>query len=193
MKHLAIIGAGSWGTALAVALSTRFRTIRIWTRSADQAAEISAARENRRYLPGFHLAENIGISSDLEAATAHAEIILLAVPSSYLRATLDVLRPHFSDSSVFVSATKGIEQGTLCRMSEVITQALRLDSNSKVAVLSGPTFAAEIASGEPAAVVIASASSELATHIQQAFATRELRLYTTSDVTGVESAARSRT
>ena len=186
MKHLAIVGAGSWGTALAIALSARFRTIRMWTRSLEQAEEISATRENRRYLPGFRLAGNIGISSDLESAIAHAEIILLAVPSAYLRHTLQMMRPHLSDGSVFVSATKGIEQGTLCRMSDVIAQALQLESRAKVAVLSGPTFAAEIASNEPAAVVIASESSTLATHIQQSFATRELRLYTTSDVTGVE-------
>ncbi len=186
MKQLAVIGAGSWGTALAIALASRFDTVRIWTRSQEYAGQLTRDRENARYLPGFHLAANAEISSDLKSVASGAEIILLVVPSAHLRATLEALRPHISAASSFVSATKGIEEQSLRRMSEVIADALRLEDRERIAVLSGPTFAREIASGEPAAVVIASERGTLATRIQQSFATTALRFYTSTDVIGVE-------
>jgi glycerol-3-phosphate dehydrogenase (NAD(P)+) len=184
---LAILGAGSWGTALAIALSIRFDQVHLWARDPRQADAIAAERENRRYLAGFRLPENMHVSSDLPTVLASAGIVLTAIPSAYLRTVLCAARPHISGSAALVSATKGIEETTLLRMSQVIAGVLQGDA--PVAVLSGPTFAKEIAAAEPAAVVIAAADMSFAEEIQRAFATASLRFYASTDVVGVELGA----
>lgn len=189
MKQLAVLGAGSWGTALAIALSERFTSIRIWTRDADRAAEISRLRENRRYLPGFILSNGTQISSDLALTLADADMVLCAVPSSHLRNVLNVAKEFFLRNQVIVSATKGIEERSLNRMSQVIAATLNGMESRPIAVLSGPTFAKEIAAGEPAAIVVAAQDVEVARQIQHAFATPALRLYASTDVVGVEVGA----
>ena len=185
-NRLAILGAGSWGTALAIVLASRFKTVGVWARDPERALEIEKLRENRRYLPGFRIPEQVSISNDLTKTTADAGTIITVVPSAYLRAVLEVAKTSICPGTALVSATKGFEDVTLCRMSQVIRQAL---PESPVAVLSGPTFAKEIAAGEPAAVVIASEQIELAEQVQQTFATPTLRFYTSRDVTGVEVGA----
>ncbi len=182
-NRLAVIGAGSWGTALAISLASRFSEVQLWARSEIQAMSLARQRENQRYLAGFRFPEKLAVTSQLAQAFDGAGIVLLAVPSAHFRHTVESLRPHLAPGSCVVSATKGIEEDSLCRMSQVIAEVL---GNTPAAVLSGPTFAREIAAGEPAAVVIAAHDPALATYIQQAFSTSELRFYTSSDVTGVE-------
>ena len=189
MKELAVLGAGSWGTALAIALSSRFPSIRIWTRDADRAAEMCQLRENRRYLPGFILPDKTHISSDLALTLADADVVLCAVPSSHLRSVLTSAKEFFLRDPVIVSATKGLEEQSLNRMSQIIAATLGDSKLRPIAVLSGPTFAKEIAAGEPAAVVVAAQDIQIARQIQHAFSTRAMRLYTSTDVVGVEIGA----
>ncbi len=189
MSRLAIAGAGSWGTALAIALGPRFNSIHLWSHNSQRATEIEQLRENRQYLPGFRLPGHVRVSSDLTDTITGAEILLSVVPSSHMAAVIERIRPHLDAHTRVVSATKGIEQDTLRRMSEVIRHVLGSASSAPIAVLSGPTFAREVAAGEPAAVVIASEDAQAAEHIQHAFSTPALRLYASTDVIGVELGA----
>jgi glycerol-3-phosphate dehydrogenase (NAD(P)+) len=189
VKQLSIIGAGSWGTALAVALAPRFETLKLWIRSPELACEVAASRQNSKYLPGFTLPDNVLPTASLPEALLDSSIVLTAVPSVYLRRLFLDMLPFLSDSMLFVSATKGIENGTLLRMSELIEEVVGTRFAPKVAVLSGPTFAKEIAAGEPAAVVIAAKHSDLSSEIQLRFSGPTLRFYTSADVIGVEIGA----
>ncbi len=189
MNRLAILGAGSWGTALAIALAPRFDEIRLWARDPNRAAEIAAARENRRYLPDFLLPSHIQVSCEVCRALEGADVVLNVVPSRHVRTVMQAVRPYVAPETTIVSATKGIEEGTLCRMSQVIAETLRPSPAPSIAVLSGPTFAREIASGEPTAVVIAAEDLAVAEEIQRAFATPALRFYASMDVVGVELGA----
>jgi glycerol-3-phosphate dehydrogenase (NAD(P)+) len=186
---LAILGAGSWGTALAIALACRFERVQLWAHRHERASAIAKLRENRLYLPGFLLPENVLVSSDLAQTVSGCGIVLSVVPSRFLRSVLAEARDHVAQFGKLVSATKGIEEGSLLRMSEVMQSALGESTSERIAVLSGPTFAKEIAAGEPAAVVIASQNIGLAEEIQREFVTPSLRLYASSDVAGVEIGA----
>lgn len=186
MTELAIIGGGSWGTALAIALSSRFDAIRLWMYEADLAERAGATRQNDVYLPGFTLPDNVRITTSLDQAAAGASIVLGVVPSQHARRTYQHLSPFLNASQIFVSATKGLEGQSLLRISCVIQQSTGL---SRIAVLSGPTFAREVAGGEPAAVVIASEDRELGRTVQKAFSTPLFRLYTNPDPIGVEIGA----
>ncbi len=188
MPTLCILGAGSWGTALAIALQSRFETVRLWTRGAESAASLQQTRENICYLPGFALPANISVSCDLPQVLAGADIVLLVTPSSHLREILRAARPFLSPSSALVSASKGLEQDTHCRLSQVLQQESG-EGGRPVAVLSGPTFAREVAAGEPAAMVIAAEEASFADAMQRALSTPTLRLYTSQDVIGVEFGA----
>ena len=125
MKNLAIIGAGSWGTALAIVLAPRFPGVRLWVYETDLAARMDATRENDVYLPGCQLPTHVEVTSDLAAALDGAEIVLSVMPSHLVRALYQQMLPFLNDSMVFVSATKGLENGTLLRMSEVIREVLQ--------------------------------------------------------------------
>ena len=184
-----MLGAGSWGTALVIALAERFGSVRWWARDARRAAEIARLRQNERYLPGFSVPRHVEVSEDLAFTVERAEIVLSVVPSRYLRSVLRAAQASLPPEAKIVSATKGIEEETLCRMSQVIVQSLSGVSGRSIAVLSGPTFAREIAAGEPAAVVIASEDAVLAEEIQCALATPTLRFYASTDVIGVELGA----
>src|SRR3954452_2611071 len=189
LSRLRVIGAGSWGTALAIALAPRFRAVHLWCHNHERAKEISALRQNVRYLPGFQIPDHVTVSSCLTASLHEADLVLLVVPSTFFRGTLENIRPHLARSSKLVSATKGIEETTFCRMSQVAASVLAPDGLRPVAVLSGPSFAREVAAGEPAALVIASEDLSLAATLQQAMSTPHLRFYTTRDVAGVEIGA----
>lgn len=183
---LAIIGGGSWGTALAIVLAPRFDQVALWVFESDLADRMRATRENDVYLPGLKLPPNVSASSDLGAAIDGAEIVLGVMPSRHARRIYTEASPFINPSMILVSATKGIEQGTLLRMSQVIASVL---GDVKIAVLSGPTFAREIARGDPAAVVIASENIEVAREIQRLFSGSTFRLYTNADPIGVEIGA----
>jgi glycerol-3-phosphate dehydrogenase (NAD(P)+) len=183
---LAIIGAGSWGTALSIVLAPKFERVRLWVHEEDLAARMNATRENDVYLKGFKLAQNVDVLTDLGAAVDRAGVVVGVMPSRHARGLYSRMLPHLEDSMIFVSATKGIENGTLLRMSEVIAEVTGMP---KIAILSGPTFAREVASGEPAAIVVAASDPKVATEVQTAFSGPSLRLYTNQDPIGVEVGA----
>ena len=189
MKQLTILGAGSWGTALSIVLAPRFETVRLWAHEAELVSRIADTRENDLYLPGFKLPANVLPASDFETALAGSGIVLGVTPSHHLRRVFTQILPYLSPEVSFVSATKGIENGSLMRMSEVMRSVLDLRNEPKIAVLSGPTFAREVASGQPTAVVIASEDEEFASLIQTAFSGPTFRLYTNADPIGVEVGA----
>jgi glycerol-3-phosphate dehydrogenase (NAD(P)+) len=186
VRQLTIVGAGSWGTALAIVLAPRFQAVRLWAHDPGLADEIERTRENSLYLPGFRVPSNVSPTEDLACAIEGADCVLLVVPSAHLRAVFRRALPYVHPGQVFVSATKGLEMGTLLRMSQVLADEL---TPVRVAVLSGPTFAREVAGGEPAAVVIASGDRDAAREVQQAFSGPTFRLYTNPDPAGVEIGA----
>lgn len=186
---IAIIGAGSWGTALAIVLAPRFDDVRLWAHEADLVERMVATRINDVFLSGFHLPENIEPTSDLESALEGAEIVLGVMPSRFARRLYGTMLPHLNSKMRFVSATKGLENGTLLRMSEVAREVIDRRFQPRIAVLSGPTFAKEVARGEPTAVVISSEDQDLAASIQREFSGPMFRLYTNDDPAGVEIGA----
>lgn len=187
--NLAIVGGGSWGTALAIVLAPRFEAVRLWVYERDLAGRIQSARVNDVYLPGFRVPENLAAGHDLAWALQNAEIVLGVMPSQHARMLYREMVPHVTEEAILVSATKGLERGSLLRMSEVIEDAFNDRFKPNIAILSGPTFAREVAQGEPAAVVIASARLEIARRVQSAFSGRTFRLYTNDDPIGVEIGA----
>ncbi len=184
-NSIAIIGAGSWGTALAIVLAPRFERIRLWAYEQDLVARMAATRINDIFLPGFPLPANVEPVSDLAIALSDAHIVVGVMPSRFARQLYRAMLPHLEPSMRFVSATKGLENGTLLRMSEVARQV----TGQKFAVLSGPTFAREVARGEPTAALIAAEDQELATSIQREFSGPTFRLYANDDPLGVEIGA----
>lgn len=187
MKKIAIIGAGSWGTALAIALcqSHRPHRIALWAHHNDVAQLLRERRVNEVYLPGFVLPPEIEITQDL-AALSDADYVLGVMPSRHARDVYTAIRARLRPGVPIISATKGIEAVTLLRMSEVIQDVCGPMDGSPVAVLSGPSFAREVAEGKPTAVVIASQDAAVAAEIQEEFVGPSLRLYTNTDVVGVE-------
>lgn len=186
MKNLAIIGAGSWGTALAMVLAPRFARVRLWVYEPDLAARMSASRENDVYLPGFQVADHVEVVNDLPTALEDADVVLSVMPSHLVRRLYQEMLPYLHESMLFVSATKGLENGSLLRTSEVIRQVLSTKLRPQVAVISGPTFAREVARFEPTALVVASSNPGVADRVQAAFSGPTFRLYTSQDTIGVE-------
>jgi glycerol-3-phosphate dehydrogenase (NAD(P)+) len=186
---LAILGGGSWGTALSIILAPRFDRVRLWVYEHDLAARMRSSRENDIYLPGLKLPDSVVVETALAPALDGAGIVLGVMPSRHARRIYAEALPYLHPSMTFVSATKGIEQGTLLRMSEVLLQVTAERFEAEIAVLSGPTFASEVARGEPAAVVIASEDSNVAKRVQSAFSGPTFRLYTNPDPIGVEVGA----
>ncbi len=187
MARLAVIGAGSWGTALAIVLAQRFDEVRLWAHEPALAERMEKARENAAFLPGLPIPGNVAATSEIAWAVAGAGVALGVMPSKFARAVWAGANPHLEPATVVVSATKGLEAGSLLRISEVIREVA--GPARGVAVLSGPTFAREVARGDPAAMVIASGDAELAASIQRQFSGPLFRLYTSSDPIGVEIGA----
>jgi glycerol-3-phosphate dehydrogenase (NAD(P)+) len=181
--RIAVIGAGGWGTALAKILFENDLDVTLWCREEEVLRSISERSENDRFLPGIALPGGLRTTGELEEAVSGSETILLAVPSPYMRSVVSALAPSARAVLSVVSATKGLEEATHFRMSEVISQTL---GGVTPVVLSGPTFAREVALGEPTALVAASASLERAKEIQELFSTESFRIYTNDDILGVE-------
>jgi glycerol-3-phosphate dehydrogenase (NAD(P)+) len=194
VKKIAVIGGGSWGTALAVALtrSTRPHRIALWAHSADVVEMLSTRRVNKIYLPGVEVPAQVEVTGALENALAGADIVLGVMPSAHARDMYRAMRPHIAPHSVFVSATKGLEPATHARVSDIIAEeaGLKIGTSTAphIAVLSGPSFAAEVAAGDPTVVVLASVDPTLAIEIQEEFSGPRFRLYTNDDVIGTEIA-----
>lgn len=185
---LAVVGAGSWGTALAIVLARQGFAVTLWAYEPELAANLASKRENSIFLPGFQLPESVFPTARMEEAAA-APLLLVAVPSHALRAVLTGMRTTLGPAAEVVIATKGLEERTLLRGSEVAEEVYGAGLRPRLATLSGPTFAREVAAGEPAAVVIAARSAPLAVSLQQRLSSPTLRLYTSPDVVGVELAA----
>jgi glycerol-3-phosphate dehydrogenase (NAD(P)+) len=187
MSRIAILGSGAWGTALALSLNRRGgHRITLWAHSPEFAREIIDAGENTLFLPGFPIPGAIAITGENSAA-ADADIVVSVVPSEFLRPVLARLRSHLHPGQIVVSATKGIEDRTCLRMTQVIAASLgEVGLALPVGTLSGPSFALEVAQGQPTAVTVAFADPEIAALIQQEFSSETLRLYTSTDVIGVE-------
>ena len=186
---IAIIGAGSWGTALSIVLAPRFERIRLWAHETDLVGRMARSRVNDVFLPGFSLPGNVEPVSDLNIALQEARIVVGVMPSRFARAVYSSML-HYVDAGMrFVSATKGLENGSLQRMSEVARDVIGKKFQPRIAVLSGPTFAREVARGEPTALVISSEDQELAVSIQREFSGPTFRLYANDDPAGVEIGA----
>jgi glycerol-3-phosphate dehydrogenase (NAD(P)+) len=196
MTKIAILGAGSWGTALSVVLSRARKTheISLWVHNAALGETLARQRENKAYLPGVSLPEAIRVTREMPAALDGARIVIGAMPSVHARTIYSQAFPSFKSEMVFVSATKGLEPATHLRMSKVLAQILEqgkaapAGASQRIAVLSGPSFALEAARGEPTAVVLAAQDVGLASKLQEEFSGASFRMYTNTDVLGVELA-----
>jgi glycerol-3-phosphate dehydrogenase (NAD(P)+) len=186
MTRVAVVGAGSWGTALASSLARAGHDVVIWSFEEEVVRTINASHVNEKYLAGIPLPESLTASTDLAGATSGAEVILSVSPSQFVRKVITEAAPHIDPSALIVSASKGVETSTLQRMDEVLAEALGGDIAERFAVLSGPSFAAEVAKDLPTAVVAASTSEATAARVQTLFQTRTFRVYTNADVVGVE-------
>ena len=183
-ERIAILGAGSWGTALAVHCERVGHEVRLWGRDAALIDEIARRRENPSYLPGIRIGSRVTPTASLAIALEGAPMVIAAVPSHGMRQVLGLAASMVQPHAIVVSATKGLEADSLERMSQVI--AGQMGERHPVAVLSGPSFALEVARGMPTAVVVASADAGATIRVQDALKGPALRLYATDDVTGVE-------
>jgi glycerol-3-phosphate dehydrogenase (NAD(P)+) len=183
MSRIAILGAGAWGTALAISLARRGgHQICLWSHSPVLAEHLADTGENLPYLPGFTLPVDVHVTSDLPRAIFEADVLLCVTPSQYLRETIAHIAPLLTPDQIILSASKGIEEGSNLRMTQVIASI----TDNPCGVLSGPSFAQEVAAGQPTAIVVASSSVTVAQSIQRDFSSPTLRLYTNDDVAGVE-------
>jgi len=183
---LTILGGGSWGTALALHLARSGRAVTLWIHDPSLAAAVASTRVNATYLPGHELPASVRVSGDLTASVKSARDILLVVPSHHCRAVVTAALPHLKAGATFCSASKGIESDTLLTVSGLLRELLGAGAERRIAVISGPSFAAEVAAGHPTALVVAARETGLAQRLQQTLSAGALRAYTNADVMGVE-------
>jgi glycerol-3-phosphate dehydrogenase (NAD(P)+) len=184
LSRIAVIGAGAWGTALSIVLARGgAHEVRLWAYEREVLESIQSRRTNDRFLPGFVLPDRVAITNSLPAALEGAQIALAVMPSHHARRLYAEMRSSLPPGVIIVSATKGIEHQTYKRMTEV---AAEVSGSDRVAALSGPSFAKEVARGDPAALTVASADAEVAACVQREFSDPMLRVYTSDDVVGVE-------
>jgi glycerol-3-phosphate dehydrogenase (NAD(P)+) len=188
MSKIAVMGSGAWGTAIALNLAQRGgHRVTLWSHSEQVCATLRNTRENTAFLPGFAIPEEIAVTADVESALRETQIVVGVMPSEHARSTYERLAPFLQSGQLLVSATKGIEDESFLRITEVIGEVLAAKGLSlPCGVLSGPSFAQEVAAGFPTAITIASSDGTLAVAIQREFSSRSLRLYTNDDVIGVE-------
>jgi glycerol-3-phosphate dehydrogenase (NAD(P)+) len=185
MSEIAIIGAGAWGTALSIVLGRKQRhQVRLWAYEKEVCESIQKDRVNLLFLPGHSVPEWVSASGSLPEVLDGAEIVVSAVPSQHCRKLFKEMSDYLSAGMLIVSATKGLEQQTLLRMTQVVAESAK--TRFRLGALSGPTFAAEVARGDPTAITIASKDSDLAVIVQREFSDPTFRVYTNDDVVGVE-------
>jgi glycerol-3-phosphate dehydrogenase (NAD(P)+) len=183
-----VIGAGSWGSAFARYLGRIRVPTRLWVREGDIYQELVKTRENRTFLPGFSFPAAVAFSNNIRETVLFGDILFIAVPSQFCRSVYAKVAPFLQEGQIVVSLTKGIDQKSLKRMSQVMEEIFRPHARPHLAVLSGPTFARDVAAGHPTALVVASRDSDTAKTIQQLISSLTIRVYTSPDVTGVEIA-----
>ncbi|MGK3999798.1 NAD(P)H-dependent glycerol-3-phosphate dehydrogenase [Sorangium sp. So ce1024] len=186
MANVAVIGAGAWGTALAKLLADKGNPTALWAHQGELADRIEGERQNHRYLPGVALPASLRATSDIEDALRGAELVLLVVPSHALREVVREAGPHVPRGALVCSATKGIENDSLMLMSEVLVDELGRDVEPRLTYLSGPSFAREVAAGQPTTVVVAGRGERETHAVQRMLATDRFRVYSSDDVVGVE-------
>jgi glycerol-3-phosphate dehydrogenase (NAD(P)+) len=186
MKQATVLGAGSFGTAMAQILSANFPTVRLWARDESLVASINRQHENGAYLPGLPLAPGIVATSDLEEALAQSEVVVVAIPSQATREVLGLSAQFVPRGIPVVTVAKGIENQTLCTMTEVLEQSLGQEFHASIAVLSGPSFAKEMMKKMPTVVTVAARDEHTAQQAQRAFSSEFFRAYTSNDVVGVQ-------
>lgn len=183
VEKIAVIGGGSWGTALAILLSKKGCEVDLWVRSDKQCEEMRTSRENLKYLPGVIIPNNVNLTSDFEKAIYDKDILVMSVPSHAVRETLANGQKCIRQNQIIVNVAKGIENESLMRISEIVNEIL---PENKYAILSGPSHAEEVARDMPTTVVVASKEREVAQYIQDVFMAPKFRVYTNPDVIGVE-------
>jgi glycerol-3-phosphate dehydrogenase (NAD(P)+) len=190
VSEIAVIGAGAWGTAISIVLGRKgSHRVRLWAHEPEVRASIETRRVNELFLPAELIPETVVCTNQLEAALQGVEIVVSVMPSHHTRRVFEAMRPHLHSKMLFVSATKGIENDSLLRMTQVITEVLANHGNGfvpRVGAISGPSFAKEVAKGDPTAVTVACADLELAAIVQKEFSDPRFRVYTNDDVIGVE-------
>jgi glycerol-3-phosphate dehydrogenase (NAD(P)+) len=187
MSRIVVLGAGAWGTAIALSLHRRTgHFVSLWSHSETEVQQIADAGENKLFLPGFPLPSDLIVTSDIAPIT-DAEILVSVIPSEFLRGTIARLTPHMHNGQFLVSATKGVEDRTFFRMTQVLSETLEpAGLLLSIGAFSGPSFAIEVAQGQPTAVTVAFSDPQIARFIQGEFSSETLRLYTSTDVIGVE-------
>jgi glycerol-3-phosphate dehydrogenase (NAD(P)+) len=183
---IAVIGAGSWGTALAWLLGGKELPVRLWARDRDAVRRLAEERENSRYLPGLRLPDPVSPTADLAGAVAGVGLVVVAVPVSAVRSVLRQLSPDLTPHATLLLAAKGLEAGTGRRLSQVAEEELGAERAQRVAVLSGPNLAGEIVRRAPAASVVATSDETLGRELRETLGTAFFRVYSNPDVTGVE-------
>ncbi len=186
MAKISVLGAGSWGTALAVVLHKNGHEVTIWSISEDEIAMLKKEREHKDKLPGVKIPEQIGLTADLKEAIAGRDMLVVAVPSPYIRSTAKSMAPYVGEGQLLVSVAKGIEEGTLMTLSAILKQEI---PQSEVAVLCGPSHAEEVGIGLPTTLVAGAKKKETAELVQSTFMNEFLRVYTSPDVLGMELGA----
>ncbi|HEX3032373.1 MAG TPA: NAD(P)-binding domain-containing protein, partial [Bacillota bacterium] len=186
MKSVAMIGAGSWATALAVLLAKKGIKLKMWARRQEQVDQLLQDRENKQYLPGILFPDTLTISSDLEETVAGTEAIILGVPSHAVRGIASQIAPLLREQQIIVNTAKGLEQGTMLRLSQVLVEELPAGFADNIVVLSGPSHAEEVARDIPTTIVVAASCKRSALVAQDLFMTPAFRVYTNRDLIGVE-------
>jgi glycerol-3-phosphate dehydrogenase (NAD(P)+) len=193
MSRIAVIGAGAWGTGLAIVLGRGgAHQVRLWAHEKEVRDSISDRRVNELFLPGQPIPASVSPTGSLQEVLADAEIVVSVMPSQHCRRLFEQMLPYLTAEMLFVSATKGLEEATLLRMTEVAAQVIASGAGSgksfapRIGALSGPSFAKEVARGDPTAITVASQDSELAETVQREFSDPGFRVYTNDDVVGVE-------
>ena len=186
MAKISVLGAGSWGTALAVVLHKNGHEVTIWSIAQDEIDMLKKDREHKDKLPGVKIAEEIGLTTDLKEAISGRDMLVVAVPSPYIRSTAKSMAPYVEDGQLLVSVAKGIEEGTLMTLSAILEQEI---PQAEVAVLCGPSHAEEVGIGLPTTLVAGAKRKETAELVQSTFMNEVLRVYTSPDVLGMELGA----
>jgi glycerol-3-phosphate dehydrogenase (NAD(P)+) len=186
--NASVIGGGSWGTAFALYLGRLGVRTRMWIREPDVFEIALRDRENAVFLPGYRFPAEISVHDEIGEALENAEVVFVAVPSQYCRKIYVRLIPYLTDGQAVISLTKGIEKRSLLRMTEIMEEVIEPDVKIRMGVLSGPSFAKEVAEGHPTALVLASRDRDMARRLQYRFSSERLRIYTSRDVAGVELA-----